>query len=87
MASGTPVITTDWGVFTETVPNRVGGFRCRVLQEFVDAVNEADSLEPLAIRIHAMSNFSLAVTALKYERFFRRLQLLWQAGWPQLREG
>ena len=43
MLSGTPVITTDFGVYPGTVPdNLVGkiGFRCNTLQDFVDAVQK-----------------------------------------------
>lgn len=86
MASGTPVLTTDWGAFTETVKHGQTGFRCRTLQEFVDAVDLAGSLDPLTIQAYAYQNFSLGVIAEKYERYFRRLQGLWGPGWGALRE-
>jgi glycosyltransferase involved in cell wall biosynthesis len=34
MATGTPVITTDFGIFTETVKNGFNGFRCNTLAQF-----------------------------------------------------
>ena len=85
MASGTPAITTDWGAFTETVQHGVTGFRCRTLQEFVDAVDSAAKLDPEAIREYALANFSLDVIGEKYERYFKRLQTLWGLGWYELR--
>lgn len=86
MASGTPVITTDWGAFTETVKHGETGFRCRTLQEFVDAVELAGSLNPAAIQDYAFRNFSPGVIGDKYERYFRRLEGLWGKGWNALRE-
>lgn len=87
MASGTPVISTDWGAFTETVIQAKTGYRCRVLQEFVDAVNHCKYLNSQAIRDHALHHYSLDTISERYECFFRRLQLLWGSGWDQLREG
>lgn len=85
-ACGTPVITTDWGAFTETVVQGVTGFRCRTLQEFVDAVNNVDKLDPKVIREHALKNYSLDVIGDRYERAFHRLETLWGGGYYQLRE-
>lgn len=86
MASGTPPITTDWGAFTETIRHGETGFRCRTLQEFVDAVNAAGNLDPASIRKYALDNFSLDVIGDKYERYFKRLTTLWGKGWYELRE-
>lgn len=86
MASGTPVITTDWGVFTETVVEGVTGFRCRTLQEFVDAVNNAGSLDPHTMRQYAVNRFGLDVIGAEYERYFKRLSTLWGKGWYELRK-
>jgi len=50
---GTPVITTNFGVFPETVVHGVTGFRCDTMADFVDAVYNIDKLDPSAIRKHA----------------------------------
>lgn len=81
MASGTPVITTDWGAFTETVIDGVTGFRCRTTAEFVKAVKDAGSLETAKIRKHAVTNYSYAAVGEKYERYFNRLLALNGQGW------
>jgi glycosyltransferase involved in cell wall biosynthesis len=80
-ACGTPAITTDWGAFTETVLHGQTGFRCRTLREFIDAALTCHTLDPWAIRQHAVANYSLEATAVKYDRYFRRLLTVWGDGW------
>jgi glycosyltransferase involved in cell wall biosynthesis len=50
---GTPVITTNFGVFPETVIHGKTGFRCDTMQDFVDAAEAVGDLDPLEIRQHA----------------------------------
>ena len=83
---GTPVITTDWGVFTETVTNGVNGYRCRTFQEFLDAMEAVKTLDRKKIRKNAQKRFSTKVVAKQYEDYFNRLNLLWGKGFYQLRE-
>ena len=73
---GTPVLTTDWGAFTETVIDGVTGFRCRTFGEFVRAAEKAKSQNPYEIRRHAVRNYTLEVIGEKYERYFERLSHL-----------
>jgi len=84
MSCGTPVISTDWGAMTETVVHGKTGFRCRTFKQFIDAVEAAPMLDPVAIREHAISTYSLEATAPKYDDYFRRLLTLWDDGWYQL---
>jgi len=81
MACGTPVITTDWGAFTETVIDGVTGFRCHTLGEFIEAARRAPTLDPAAIRKHVVDHYSLDVIGAKYERYFNRLLGLYGEGW------
>lgn len=81
MTCGTPVITTDWGIFTETVVNGFNGYRCRMMREFVDAAIKVEELDYHAIRKHAISNYSLEVVGKRYEEYFKRLLTLWGDGW------
>jgi glycosyltransferase involved in cell wall biosynthesis len=85
--TGTPVITTDWGAFTETVVDGVTGYRCRTFGEFVQAVQDAPNLDRSAIRQRALDTYSLEATAPKYERYFSRLLNLWDEGWYSLKIG
>lgn len=74
---GTPVITTDWGSFTENVIQGFNGYRCRTLQEFKDATEKVARLNPRRIRKHAIDHFSTEVVAKQYEDYFERLLRLW----------
>lgn len=80
-ACGTPVITTDWGAFTETVIDGVTGFRCRTFGEFKRAADKVQELNPHVIREHAVQRYSLPVIGKKYEEYFERLLTLWDKGW------
>ena len=87
MACGTPVITTDWGAFPENVVQGVTGFRCRTLQEFIEAAEKAPNLDRKVIREYAVNRFGLDVNALLYDRYFNRLLSLWGKGFYELKEG
>ena len=73
MLCGTPVITTDWGVFPETVLHGVTGYRCRTVEQMTWAAQHLDLLTLGAedIRKYAASNFSLERVALMYEEYFQ----------------
>ena len=78
---GTPVITTDWGAFPETVLDGVSGFRCHILKDFVEATKNIDKIDPKKCREWAESKFSLAVGQRLYAQYFQRLSNLWGKGW------
>ena len=72
--SGTPAITTDWGGFTETVVQGVTGFRCREFKEFVDAIQNIDSINPKTCRDFAVSNYDDTVVHKKFHNYFEKIQ-------------
>ncbi len=80
---GTPVITSDWGAFPETVLHGVTGFRCRVFEEFCYAVNNIEMIEPENCREWASSNYSLERVGRMYEEYFQRIHNIFEQGWYQ----
>lgn len=81
---GTPVITTDWGVFAETVQHGKTGYRCRTLDDFVWAAINAPTLRRDDIRHWARENYSLDRVCWKYQHYFEMLFDLWKNGWYEI---
>ncbi len=81
MMSGTPVITTDWGVFPETVVDGFNGFRTRTLREIQEAIKKAPELDSKKIREYAIKNYSLDRVKYLYQAYFEQLYELWGDGW------
>lgn len=78
MMTGTPVITTDFGVFSETVRQGDNGWRCRDLGEFIWAINNAGSLDREKIRRDAISRYSCDTIKHEYQSYFERLQTMYE---------
>jgi glycosyltransferase involved in cell wall biosynthesis len=45
MLCGTPLISTNFGAFAETIEHGVTGFRCNTLGDFVKAIEKAGTLD------------------------------------------
>jgi glycosyltransferase involved in cell wall biosynthesis len=71
---GTPVITSDWGGFVDTVLPGVTGFRCRDFQGFVTAAASVDEIDPQTCRDWAMQEYSDDSVHAKFDRWFRKIQ-------------
>jgi len=77
---GTPVVSTDFGGFVETVEQGRTGYRCTYLGEFVEGIKRAQALDTGYIRDRALANYSIEAVAPRYESYFKRLNLLWADG-------
>lgn len=80
MLCGTPVISTDWGAFTETIQQGMTGYRCRSLADFIDAAEKAPDLDRKKIRKYAM-RYTTDTIKWEYDSYFRRLANLRGDGW------
>ena len=80
MMSGTPVITTDWGVYTETVPNGLVGFRGRTFEDHCYAIEQLDRIRPQTCRDWAEANFSLEAVYEKFITYFEKCALIEKEG-------
>jgi glycosyltransferase involved in cell wall biosynthesis len=69
MICGTPVITTNFGVFPETVVNGRNGFRCDVLDDFVRAARDVGKLDPYLIRKYG-ERFLMDNVKWEYQKWF-----------------
>lgn len=74
MMCGTPVVTSDWGAFTETVTNGFNGFRCRTEKDYLAAVAGASDLDREDIRAAAQARFGCATVAKQYESYFADIE-------------
>ena len=86
MLCGTPLLAVDYGAFTETVIQGVTGFRCKTLQEWLDAVELADKLDRKLIAENAKAKYSLEACGIKYDKVFTDLNNLHNQGWYTLRD-
>lgn len=80
MLSGTPVICTDFGAFTETVHPGVNGFRCHTLNDFENATRDCERLHPDIIRDFAKKYLTENIRH-EYDTYFKRVATLDGQGW------
>ena len=75
--SGTPVITTDFGTFTETVIEGVTGFKCRTTLDYYHAIEYIFSIKPLRCYQEGMAYISKKLRP-RYVRAFEMFQEHWK---------
>lgn len=84
MLCGTPLVSNDWGGFTETVDNGINGFRCKTLNDWIESINKCKDLDRLKIRQNAINKYSLESCSHKYDIAFKKIYELRQKGWYTL---
>lgn len=78
--SGTPVITTPFGAFPETIKDGYNGYKCWTHRDFVDAARNIDKIKPKNCRKWAMQ-YTLDKTAPLYKKYFTQILNLTGKGW------
>lgn len=81
MMCGTPVLTTDWGVFSETVVHGVTGFRCRTFDDFVWAAKNVDRIDTRDCRDWAIENYSMDRVKQMFQEYFMKVADIGRKGW------
>ena len=80
MLSGTPVICTDFGGFSQYVLQARTGFRCKDINEFCHAVFASEKLDNEHIRDYAVNKFSIKKQMDGYTAYFEYLQRMRDSG-------
>lgn len=78
MLCGTPVITTNFGAFTDHVHDGLNGYKCDTLQDFIDATKKVENLDPKKVRLYA-TKFTMDSVKLKYNKWFLELHMVWES--------
>jgi len=94
MLSGTPPITTNFGVYPETIPDYLNGkvgFRCNTLQDFVNAGKEAMNVDNKFVRKYA-ERFLMDNVKLEFQKWFEDLYKVYEStqdktklGWHRIK--
>lgn len=84
MMCGTPVVTTDYGVFPETIEHGKTGFRCHTLGDFLAGIVAAETLDRKYIADRARRLYSLEAVGKKYDVIFKQITELQGSGWYSL---
>lgn len=76
----TGILTTPWGVFSETVIDGFNGYKCKHFDggdehdpSFIWGLNNINKIDPGDCYEYAVKNFSYDAVRPKYERFFKRI--------------
>jgi glycosyltransferase involved in cell wall biosynthesis len=73
MLTGTPVLASSYGAWTETILQGVTGFRCRTVDDYVEGIENAAHLDRKAVSDYASNRFSLRTCGAQYDRIFTEL--------------
>jgi FkbM family methyltransferase len=90
--SGSPVLTTNFAVFSSIVENGVDGFRCDMLDDFIWGAKKCVTLDKALIRKRA-ERYLMDFVKWDYQQWFEDLHLLYESttnpnkkGWNTVRD-
>lgn len=79
--TGTPVLSTTWGAFTETIEDEVTGFRCHTLGDFLAGLERVRTLDRQYIADRARRLYGYERVGKMYDRAFQQIADLRGPGW------
>ena len=82
---GTPVITSNFGVFTETVRDNENGYRCNTLGDCMAALERAHEIDRYTIWLNARSLWGAPTVGRQYDRVFQQMADLQDKGYMTMR--
>ena len=77
---GTPVVSSDFGAFPETVDHGATGWRCSTIEQYEWAVRNCDRFNRKYIAARARKRYGLERVGQLYEEYFQSLLTLWGEG-------
>jgi len=90
--TGTPVLTTNFGVFPETIHNGVNGYRCDTLDDFAWAAQEAPKLNRRIVR-KTGERYLMDSVRWDFQKWFDDIYALYESaakpgtpGWHRIRD-
>ena len=83
---GTPIISTDWGSFSENNLHGITGYRARTLDHMIWAIQNIDKIKPINCRKWG-ETFSLENAAIRYEEYFNMIMDYYEKdGWATINQ-
>lgn len=70
---GTPVISTDWGGFVDTIIQGVNGYRCKDFKSFLEAAQNVDKIKPEDCYQTAISRYSDQIVHAKFDQWLQKI--------------
>ena len=77
---GVPVISTDWGVYTETVEEGINGFRCQTWKAMIAALDKVEALDRSLICTKAHNKYGKQAVD-SFDRYFKEMLEYKNTGW------
>lgn len=78
---GTPLISSDYGAFSETVQPGLNGYRCHTLGDWIEAIHKVQFLDRQRTASDARQTYDLNVVGKKYDSIFNQINDLRKEGW------
>lgn len=82
---GTPIITTDYGAFSEIMVHGYSGFRCHTLGDYIEAIQKIPTLNRRFIASLARTTYSLQNVGDQMNRIVQQIEDLKDKGWYTLK--